>query len=322
MSVSGASAPRSTMDRSTADSAVSAAVRVARKPPRKPKAAPGSRRLSPLRLIGLIAVWAFTAFNLIVLYWLVMASFKTPVEIFTKPFALPYTWFARNNPFRNFAYAWNQAGFGHAFVITVALVAVATFSVVLVSAPASYALTRLGVRGSDGLTNVIAIGMGVPFQTVIIPLFVAMAKLNLTNNLFGLYLIYVALSIPFTVFLLTGFFRSLPDELEEAAAIDGASPIRTFFSIMLPLARGGLITALILNAIGLWNETLLALVFLQDNAEFTLARALFSFYGAASYQSEYGGLIAGVAIVVLPMLVLYIVLARRIITGLTLGAGK
>lgn len=309
-----------TVSESTMDSG-GLATRVSR-PPRTPAKAPGSRRFSPLRLIGSVTVWVITAFNLLVLYWLVMAAFKTPVEIFTKPFALPYTWFARHNPFRNFLYAWNQAGFGQAFLVTVLLVAVATVSVVLVSAPAAYALTRLGVRGSDGLTNVIAIGMGVPFQTVIIPLFVALAKIHLTNSLFGLYLIYVALSIPFTVFLLTGFFRSLPDELEEAAAIDGASPIRSFFSIMLPLARGGLITALILNAIGLWNETLLALVFLQDNAKFTLARALFNFYGAASYQSEYGGLIAGVAIVVLPMLVLYVVLARRIITGLTLGAGK
>ncbi|MEC3977152.1 carbohydrate ABC transporter permease [Amycolatopsis sp. H20-H5] len=292
-----------------------------RKPPRKPKAAPGSRRLSPLRLLGSVIVWAFTAFNILVLYWLISASFKTPVEIFTKPFALPYQWFHLGKPFRNFVYAWNNAGFGDAVITTVVLVTLATVVTVAVSAPAAYALTRLGVRGSGGLTNVIAIGMGVPFQTVIIPLFVVMSKIQLDNE-YGLFFIYVALSIPFTVFLLTGFFRSLPDELEEAAAIDGASPTRTFFSVMLPLARGGLITALILNAIGLWNETLLAIVFLKDQSSFTLSRALFTFYGAASYQSEYGGLIAGVAIVVLPMLVLYLLLARRIITGLTLGAGK
>jgi N-acetylglucosamine transport system permease protein len=278
--------------------------------------------MSPLRLLGMAFVWLFTGFNVLVLYWLITAMFKTPIEIFTKPFALPFQLFARGEPFRNIAYAWNNAGFGRAFLVTVVLVAVSSVVIVLVSAPAAYALTRLGVRGSDGMTNFVAIGMGIPFQTVVIPLFIGMAKLNLTNSLFGMFLVYVALSIPFTVFLLTGFFRSLPEELEEAASIDGASPLRTFFSIMLPLARGGLITALILNAIGLWNETLLALVFLNSNANFTLARALFSFYGAASYQSEYGGLIAGVAIVVLPMLVLYVVLARRIITGLTLGAGK
>ncbi|MGQ0841171.1 carbohydrate ABC transporter permease [Actinokineospora sp.] len=307
---------------STVDAPAPAARRAVRKPPRKPKPAPGSRGLSPLRLLGMAFVWLFTALNVLVLYWLVAAAFKTPIEIFNKPFALPYQWFARGDPFRNFVYAWNNAGFGRAFVVTVVLVAVSAVAIVAVSAPAAYALTRLGVRGSNPMTNFVAIGMGIPFQTVVIPLFIGMAKLDLTNNLFGMFLIYVALSIPFTVFLLTGFFKSLPDELEEAAAIDGASPFRTFFAIMLPLARGGLITALILNSIGLWNETLLAIVFLNENANFTLARALFSFYGAASYQSEYGGLIAGVAIVVLPMLVLYLLLARRIITGLTLGAGK
>ncbi|MGX7824988.1 carbohydrate ABC transporter permease [Actinokineospora sp. 24-640] len=293
-----------------------------RTPPRRPKPAPTARGFSPLRLLGMAFVWLFTALNVLVLYWLVTAAFKTPIEIFTQPFQLPYTWFERGDPFRNLRYAWENAGFGTAFLVTVLLVAVSSVVIVLVAAPAAYALTRLGVRGSNPMTNFIAIGMGVPFQTLVIPLFIGMSDLGLTNNLFGMFLVYVALSLPFTVFLLTGFFKSLPDELEEAAAIDGASPFRTFFTIMLPLARGGLITALILNAIGLWNETLLAIVFLSDNANFTLARALFSFYGAASYQSEYGGLIAGVAIVVLPMLVLYALLARRIITGLTLGAGK
>lgn len=292
-----------------------------RTPPRRPRPAPGSRRLSPLRLLGSTIVWLFTAGNLLVLYWLITASFKTPVEIFTKPFALPYQWFHVGKPFRNFVYAWNNAGFGDAVLSTVVLVGLATIATVAISAPCAYALTRLGVRGSGVLTNGVAIGMGVPFQTVIIPLFVAFSEIHLDNQ-YGLFVLYVALSIPFTVFLLTGFFRSLPDEIEEAAALDGASPVRVFVSVVLPLARGGVITALTLNAIGLWNETLLAIVFLKDQAHFTLSRALFTFYGAASYQSEYGGLIAGVAIVVLPMLLLYVVLARRIITGLTLGAGK
>lgn len=275
-----------------------------------------------LRLTGKAAVWLFTALNVLLLYWLVAASFKTPLEIFRDPFGLPYTWFARGNPFRNYLYAWNQAEFGHAFLVTLVLVAAASAAIVLVSAPAAYALSRFGVRGSGPLTGFLAIGMGVPMQTVIIPLFVGLAEFGLTNSLFGLFTLYVALSVPFTVFLLTGFFRTLPEETEEAAALDGASPLRTFVSITLPLARGGMVTALILNAIGLWNETLLAIVFIQENSGFTLARALFTFYGAATYQSEYGGLIAGIAIVVLPMLALYLLLARRIIAGLTLGAGK
>lgn len=301
---------------------MSAPVPPVRTPPRRPRRAPGSRRPGPLKVVGHLLIWGFTAFNILVLYWLLAASFKTPVEIFTEPFALPRYWFEKGDPFRNFDYAWNAVGFKDAFLRSVVLVGAAGAAIVAVSAPCAYVLARLGVRGSGAMTSFIALGMGVPFQTVVLPLFVGMAKLHLTDSLVGLFVVYVALSIPFTVFLLTGFFRSLPDELEEAAAMDGASAFRTFRSVMLPLAQGGLITALILNCIGLWNEALFAIVFLHDSENYTLSRALFTFYSAASYQSEYGGLIAGVVIVVLPMLLLYIVLARRIISGLTLGAGK
>lgn len=299
-----------------------AIVQVNRTAPNRPQPPPGTRRAGPLKIVAYTVVWVFTGFNIFILYWLVTSGFKTPNEIFNRPFGLPKTLFSRGTPLRNFAQAWNDSGFGHAFLVTVILVAVASVTIVVIAAPAAYALSRLGVRGSGALTTFFAVGIGVPFQTLIIPLFVSMAKIHLTDSLLGLYIVYVALSLPFTVFLLTGFFRSLPDDLEEAAAIDGASPFGIFSKIMLPLARGGLITALILNAIGLWNETLLSLVFLHSNSTFTLARTLFVFNTQMTYTADYGALLAGVAIVVLPMLVLYILLARRIIEGLTLGSGK
>lgn len=301
---------------------VTAAAATRRAPVRRPRRAPGSTRVGPVKLLGTAVIWAFTIFNVFVLYWLLVSSFKTPREIFSHPFGLPHDLFSVGRPFRNWATAWVTSGFGTAFLNTVIVVGLASVAIIIVAAPAAYALSRLGARGSAVMTNFFAIGMGVPFQTVIIPLFIVLAKVGLTNSMIGLFLIYVALSLPFTVFLLTGFFRSLPNELEEAAAVDGASALRIFGTVMLPLARGGVITALILNAIGLWNETLLAIVFLQDNDKYTIARALFSFYGTMTYNSDWGGLMAGVAIVVLPMLVLYMLLARRIIAGLTLGAGK
>lgn len=307
----------------TAGSVVTSFQPAARTRSVRSRPAPGVGNTGLLKFAGSAVIWLFTAFNVFILYWLVTASFKTPREIFTKPFGLPRDLFTVGKPFRNYATAWLTSGFGTAFLNTVLLVAVAAVSIIVVAAPAAYALTRLRKgRGSEAITNFFAIGMGVPFQTVMIPLFIAFAKVDLVNSMVGLYVLYVALSLPFTVFLLTGFFRSLPDELEEAAAVDGAKPVRTFFTIMLPLARGGIVTALILNAIGLWNETLLAVVFLQDTGKFTVSRALFSFYGTMTYNSDWGGLMAGVAIVVLPMLILYVLLARRIIEGLTLGAGK
>lgn len=293
-----------------------------RKAPSRPRRAPGTERINPLRILGHGVIWLFTLFNCFILYWLLVSSFKTPREIFGSPFGLPHDLFVVGRPFRNWATAWVTAGFGTAFVNTLIVVALSCLLLVVLGAPAAYALSRLGGRGAGALTTFFVIGIGVPFQTVVIPLFVGMSEIGLTDSLPGLVLVYVALSLPFTVFLLTGFFASLPDELEEAAAVDGLGPARTFLVVMLPLARGGVLTMVILNAIGLWNETLLAVVLLRDDAQFTMSRSLFTFYQTMQYNSDYGGLLAGVAIVVLPMFFLYLVLARRIIEGLTLGSGK
>lgn len=289
----------------------------------KPRPAPGTEGFSLVRLVGMGVIWIFTAFNCFILYWLLVSSLKTPREIFGSPFGLPHDLFAVGRPLRNWATAWLTSGFGTAFLNTVFVVAVSCVLLVAIGAPAAYALSRLaGARLGGALTTFFVVGLGVPFQTLIIPLFVAMSSMGMVDSLLGLVVVYVALSLPFTVFLLTGFFVSLPDEIEEAAAIDGLGPARTFLTVMLPLARGGVITCVTLNAIGLWNETLLSIVLLRDDSQFTMARALFTFYQTMQYNSDYGALLAGVAIVVLPMFVLYLFLARRIIEGLTLGSGK
>lgn len=295
----------------------------ARPAPRRPQPAPGTEGFSLLRVLGTAIVWLFTAFNCFILYWLLVSSFKRPQEIFKEPFGLPQLLFEEGKPFRNYATALQLSGFGQAFLNTVLVVVTACILLIVIGAPAAYALSRLGGRRLSGfLTTFLVIGIGVPFQTIVIPLFVAMSELGIANTLSGLVLVYVALSLPFTIFLLTGFFASLPDELEEAAAVDGLGPARTFLTVMLPLARGGLITCITLNAIGLWNETLLAVVLVQEDSKFTISRALFSFYETMQYNSDWGALMAGIAIVVLPMLLLYMFLARRIIEGLTLGTGK
>lgn len=295
----------------------------ARPAPRRPQPAPGTEGFSVLRLLGTAIIWLFTLFNCFILYWLLVSSFKRPQEIFKEPFGLPHLLFEEGKPFRNYATAFQLSGFGTAFVNTVLVVAASCVLLIIIGAPAAYALSRLGgPRLSGFLTTFLVIGIGVPFQTIVIPLYVAMSELGIANSLSGLVVVYVALSLPFTIFLLTGFFASLPDELEEAAAVDGLGPARTFLTVMLPLARGGLITCITLNAIGLWNETLLAIVLVQEDSKFTISRALFSFYKTMQYNSDWGALMAGIAIVVLPMLILYMFLARRIIEGLTLGTGK
>ncbi|MGW0522745.1 carbohydrate ABC transporter permease [Crossiella sp. NPDC003009] len=283
------------------------------------EAAPKARReRQPLRAAGLGLVWLLVAFNIGVLGWMLIAALREHTAIFRQPWGLDSF-----GEFGNFVRAWVDSNFGQAAINTVVVVAAASIVVVLVCAPASYVLSKTRTRLSGATAVFFAMGIGIPVQVIVIPLYVLMQELGLINNLFGLFVLYVALSVPFTVFLLTGFFGSLPDEIEEAAAIDGAGSVRTFVQIVLPLARNGLLTALMLNVIGLWNETFIALVFIQNTDKNTLSLSLLGFLQTQQYAGlDYGTLFAGVSILVLPMVAIYVWLGRRIIEGLTVGAVK
>ncbi|MFD7137515.1 carbohydrate ABC transporter permease [Streptomyces sp. NPDC059894] len=288
-------------------------------PGRRP--GPLARRLSRLtagRIAGVPLVWLFAAFNVLTGLWLLLSSLKTADEIFSSPWRIPQV-----AQWDNYARAWTGGLFGQAAVNTVVVVAGTAVVTVLLAAPAAYVLSRVTTRFNGSLTLFFALGLGIPAQVVMLPLFVVMNQLRLVNSLFGLVLVYVATSLPFAVFFLTGFFSTLPAELEEAAALDGASPLRTFWQVMLPMARGGLVTVLILNVIQHWGETVFALVFLQTTDRQTLSLALLGLLQQMQYNgADWGGLFAGVTIVVLPVLACYVWLGRRIIEGMTVGSVK
>ncbi|MGO1052586.1 carbohydrate ABC transporter permease [Crossiella sp. CA198] len=276
------------------------------------------RERQPARAVGLALAWLLVAFNIGVLLWMLLAALREHTSIFRQPWGLDTF-----GEFGNFVRAWVDSNFGQAALNTIIVVATASVVVVAVCAPASYVLAKTRSRISSTTAVFFAIGIGIPVQVIVIPLYVLMQELGLINSLFGLFVLYVALSVPFTVFLLTGFFASLPDEIEEAAAIDGAGSVRTFVRIVLPLARNGLLTALMLNVIGLWNETFIALVFIQNTSKNTLSLSLLGFLQTQQYAGlDYGTLFAGVSILVLPMVAVYVWLGRRIIEGLTVGAVK
>ncbi|MBP2478746.1 multiple sugar transport system permease protein/N-acetylglucosamine transport system permease protein [Crossiella equi] len=276
------------------------------------------RERQPLRAAGLGLVWLLVAFNVGVLLWMLLAALREHTAIFANPWGLDSF-----GAVGNFVRAWVDSDFGGAALNTILVVASASVVVTLICAPASYVLSKTRSRLSGGMSVFFAMGIGIPVQVIVIPLFVLMQELGLVDSLFGLFVLYVALSVPFTVFLLTGFFGSLPDEIEEAAAIDGAGSLRTFALIVLPLARNGLLTALMLNVIGLWNETFIAMVFVQTTDKYTLSLSLLGFMQTQQYSGlDYGTLFAGVSILVLPMVLVYVWLGRRIIEGLTVGAVK
>jgi N-acetylglucosamine transport system permease protein len=263
----------------------------------------------------ILILWS--AFTIFAFIWIVVASFKDNRELFANAWALPTAihW-------ENYVKAWAIARMGHYFVNSLVVVSISTFLIVAVSAPAAYVLGRVSFPGRHLLTNTFVVGMGVPYQVLLVPLFVLLTRIGLVDSLPGLIVVYVALSLPFTIFLLISFFASLPSELEDAAAIDGANEYQVFYRVMLPLASPGIITAGIFNFIGLWNEYMLALVMLNDQNKRTLSLALYGLQGSMQYTADWTGLFAGVVIVMVPTFILFLILSEYVIAGITLGATK
>jgi N-acetylglucosamine transport system permease protein len=270
-------------------------------------------------------IWIWVTFNVLLFLWLVLQSFRNGNEIFTNPFELP-----KSLNFNNYVTALGVGQLGTGLVNTLVIGLTATITVLVLASMAAQALSRTNHPVASPITSIFVVGMGIPVQAVLVPIFVIMQSISsFMYSIFGwwderisVYLVYVATGLPFAVFLLTGFFRSLSTEVEEAASIDGAGPVRTFISVMLPMARPGLITAFILTLMGMWNETLVALVFITDNDKYTLPVALLGLYGTMQYTSNWGGLFAGVVLVTLPIAIAYLIVGRQIVEGMTLGSGK
>ena len=270
------------------------------------------------RTVGVVLLWAVVAISIGILLWMLLQSFRDTRSILGDPWGLPDTF-----DLSNFVRALTVSDFATATYNSVVTTAVSSFVCVAIAAPAAYYLARVESRLTGGLSLYFILGLGIPAQVILIPLFVMLNKVNLTDSLVGLNLIYIAMSMPFTVFLLTAFFRSLPVEMEEAAALDGATALRTFVQVTLPLAKGGILTAFVLQVVAHWNETLLALTLIHSTEKYTLPVALISFVQQQTYSgADWGGLFAGLCIVVLPMLIIYVWLGRRLTEGLTLGMGK
>jgi N-acetylglucosamine transport system permease protein len=195
-------------------------------------------------------------------------------------------------------------------------------AIVLIAAPAAYALSRFRFPGSSLIQNMFAAALGVPVIMIIMPLFGLVSMMHLTNNRWMLMFLYTAMNVPFGVFFLLAFFRNLSFTYEEAAAIDGCPPVKTFWVIMLPLVQPGIITVSIFNFITIWNEYFMSLIFANRTAVRPVAVGLYNMIQSMRYTGDWGGMFASVVIVFLPTFVLYILLSEKIIAGVTAGAIK
>jgi N-acetylglucosamine transport system permease protein len=269
------------------------------------------------RLAASLGITLFGLTVVLPLLWVLVTSLKASSEIFSSPWGLP-----KQAMWVNYSHAWSEAGIGRYFGNSL-IVCISTLVILIpAGAMAAYVLARYPFRGSKVLSGMFLGGMMFPNFLVIVPLFFLLRNLHLLDTKTGLVLVYVAYSLAFTVFVLTGFFQSLPGELAEAAMIDGCNHSRTFWKIMLPLARPGLIVVAVFNAIGLWNEFGLALVLIPSESNRTLPLGIQNLAMTQHYESDWGALFAGLVIVMLPVLVVYWIFRDKIHETMIAGAVK
>jgi raffinose/stachyose/melibiose transport system permease protein len=249
------------------------------------------------------------------LFVMVMSSFKTNAEIFSSPFALPSS-FSLTNAER----VWNETNFVRYLANSVGITMAAVALILLFSTMAAYAIARYQFRLSALVLMFFLSGMTVPLKLAIIPLFIQLDSLGLVDSYAGLVLVYVAMGIPSAVFIMTGFLRTLPRELEESARMDGASEFRIMRSIMLPLARPALVIVAIQNAVPIWNDFFFPLVLITSDELKTLPQGLTVFVG--EFTTDWGVLFTGLTLAALPITLLYIMLSKQFISGITQGAVK
>ncbi|MBB2911175.1 N-acetylglucosamine transport system permease protein [Streptosporangium becharense] len=299
------------------DTEPKAAVR-APAPARGPRAGTGNTpgvfgTLSHLALL----VWAILIIGPIL--WTFLASFKTNTEIFGDPITLPasFGWDA-------WGWAWEKARIGRYMLNTVFVVACSTAGTMLLGSMAAYVLARYSFPGNRAIYLLFVSGMTFPVFLALVPLFLVVRNLGLIDTHLGVILVYIAYSLPFTVFFLTAFFRTLPTSVAEAAMMDGCSHTRTFFQVMMPMAKPGLISITIFNVLGQWNQYLLPLVLLTGNVEdrWLITQGIANISVSAGHEANWPGLFAALSMAIVPVMIVYIVFQRQIQSGLTSGAVK
>lgn len=279
----------------------------------------GGSWLKPLVYLVLCGYFLVVVYPMV---WLLYTALKTDREIFLDPFSLP-AW--DNLQWVNLSNAWTKAHFGDYFFNSVLLTAGTVACAMLLASMAAYALARFSFWGARPLFFYFLAGLMIPLQLSIVPLFFQMKDMGLLNSRLGLLLVYVGGGMPFAVFILTGFFKSLPSSLHESALMDGAGEFRAFWSIMLPLARPGLITVGIFSFLGTWNEFFLAFMFLSGEGSEglrTLPLGLANITIVSQYRSDWGMAFAGLVLIMAPTMAVYAFLQQHLTKGITVGALK
>jgi len=246
---------------------------------------------------------------------MVLTSFKSTREVFFDPFGLPDIWSLK--PFIN---VWQKANFNTYFFNSVLIATSAVILLIFCASLAAYAIARFDFKYNNLVFVFFLAGIMIPIRLGILPLFILMKNLNLLDTRLSLILTYAASGMPMSVFILTGFFKTIPIELGDAARVDGCNKFQVFYKIMLPLIRPALATVTIVNFVPWWNDFFFPLLFIKTDALKTIPLGMTIFFG--QYMTDWGLLFSGMVIASVPLLILYILMSKQFISGLTSGAVK
>lgn len=271
-----------------------------------------NRPQSFLAYLILLLYSFITAVPLIVMF---LNGFKDMRGIFLTPFSLPWP-----PKYENYLRAWREGNFSLYMINSVIVSGISVVAILLVASMGAYVLARYTFPFRRFLYLFFLSGLVLPARLAIIPLFLLMRDLNLLDTRFALVLVYTASGLPFSIFLLTNFFRSIPGEVEESARIDGASPFQIYLYIMLPLLRPALATVGVFNFVTIWNDFFFPLVLTTSDSKATLPLGITKFFG--EYSVQWDLLFAGLNIAIIPIVILFIFASKQFMGGLTQGAIK
>lgn len=265
---------------------------------------------------------------LVPVLWVFVASIKENAEFYGNPWRLP-----RGIHLANFADAWQKASMGSYMLNSVIVTAVALALLIVISLPAAYVLARFKFKTRAVWTTLFMAGLFINVNYIVVPIFLMLntgdtwlrrvfGEPFFLNNLFVLALVYAATALPFTIYLLSGYFKSLAKDYEEAAYVDGAGYFHTMVRVILPMAKPSIVTVILFNFLSFWNEYIISMTLLTKPELKTLPVGLMNLMAAQKSAVQYGQLYAGLVIVMLPTLILYMCVQKKLTQGMTLGGLK
>ena len=249
------------------------------------------------------------------LLWVLITSLKDDSTLMLSPWAMP-----ASIEWGNYEFAWTKGHLGTAMLNSLIVCSTTLIISMLFGSMAAFAIAKLRWKLSKIALYYFLIGMMIPIHTILIPLFVQFSGWKMSNSLIGIIIPYITFSLPITIYIMVGFFEGIPNELFEAACIDGCSVYKMFGTVAIPLAKTGFMVTGLMSFVSNWNELLLAMVFISDEAKKTLPVSLTKFVGP--YHTNYCQMFAAIMIAIVPTIIAYVAFANQIVEGLTAGAVK